>query len=318
MVRLKGPLFSLSAQKSIGKILTYSKRKSGQQARAYNKPLRPPTPAQRGQRRLTEFLVAQWQNMSGADKATWEANAKASGLKLAGYHYFLREAQRDLYTHTGLAGYWHCNEIVDGKVLDISGNANHGTLKPDYPANAPVLVDSYKTKFSKALLYDGVDEYVEIPAAANLLKGWLKATIFSWLYPTAYGGRYLYKEVTLFNAGSLDTGLYVRLADDDDNLPDAKADDPIVPLNQWTQVAIVFNDDNDYKIKIYLNGIPAVGYVYQRAGTAKLKDVAGKVFLGTKLDDYYTGRHDEICFYNRALSAAEIATRYKFAMREVD
>lgn len=160
MAKLRNPLFSIDAHGSIGKIITYSKRKSGNQVRSYTKPQKPPSAKQRGQRRLTQFLVAQWQNMSDGDKATWATNAAASKLNLSGYHYFLREAQRDLYTHHGLCGYWHCNEIVDGQVLDISGNGYHCELMPSYPSNAPILVDSQKTKFGKALQYDGVDEYV--------------------------------------------------------------------------------------------------------------------------------------------------------------
>ena len=76
MVKTKGPLFSLSASGSIGKVLNYSKRKSGPQVRKHHKPSGDPSQLQRGMRRLTEFIVAQWVGMSAPDKETWNVAAR--------------------------------------------------------------------------------------------------------------------------------------------------------------------------------------------------------------------------------------------------
>lgn len=317
MAKTKGPLFSVDAHGSLAKNLTYSHRKSGQQVRRYNKPLKPASAKQRGQRRLTEFLVAQWQDMSDAAKAIWETNAKKSGLNLPGYHYFLREAQRDLYLHHGLAGYWHCNEIVGGKVLDLSGNALHGTLKPDYPANAPVLVDSYKTKFGKGLLYDGVDEYFILPLS-DLLK--ITGSFFAetWIKPTgghvANGTHHTIIDAISQSASWLrfhtNGQLQFYLTTDVTGYELYSIKDTWG--EQFYCLSVVFDQPAE-EMHIYIDGDL----------DRTLTPVTGNVQTGvvpttiSSIINYFNGIIDEVCLYNRALSATEIKTRYRFATREV-
>lgn len=316
MVKTVGPLLSLDAHGSIADTLTFSHRKSGKQVRAYNKPLKVPTAKQRGQRRLTEFLVAHWQNMSDATKATWATKAKASGLNIAGYHYFLREAQRDLYTHHGLCGYWHCNEIVGGKVLDLSGNAIHGTLEPGYPANAPSLVDSYKTKFSKALLYDGVDEYVDcghnvifnITAAITII-AWMEISDLSKRQELVDKGRWISSEEN--------SGFTLRFENNNHFyfmvFNDAKdsVDSALAYTAGWYMVVGTWILGTQ---SLYVNGVKKS----EATALPSIKTNTRDLTLGaTSLaGNFFGGKSDEICIYNRVLSEAEIATRYKFALRE--
>lgn len=317
MAKTVGPLFSAAAHGSISKLLTYSERKSGQQVRGYNKPLKPPTPAQRGQRRLTEFLVAQWQNMSDANKATWATNARASGLNLSGYHYFLREAQRDLYTHHGLVGYWSFNEIVNNQVLDISGNALHGDLKPTPPADAPQLVEGMSTRFSKCLEFDGSNDYVVSPVSNKFdlttnfsFMGWLKQTVHAAANKNA------------FQKHGTDTRSSYRMASG--------------YWNTWRAVIAV--GDVEYSTTPNINigtgwnqlvgtydGNVLLLYV-NKVLRASNSDMSGAIDLNPAEPFYIGGRLgaspfpgpiDEVCIYNRLLSAAEIATRYDFAMKEV-
>lgn len=315
MAKTKGPLLSLDAHGSIGHALTYSHRKSGKQVRAYNKPLVAPSAKQRGQRRLTEFLVAQWQNMSAGDKATWETNARLSGPHITGYHFFLREAQRDLYLHHGLCSYWHCNEIVGGKVLDLSGNANHGTLEPGYPANAPVLVDSYKTKFSKGLLYDGIDEYVRIPHSPSLIMT-NKITVIAWFKPTVEdiatsqiiigkqdfaGSDYFYG----FKKEAI--GDYSRFQI---SIGDVKKSVAGGVLTDITHYYCLVGTYDGARHKIYQDNV----LINDNPETGMLDSGTDDLLIGTETRSgfYCGGVIDEICIYNRALSAAELTTRYKF------
>lgn len=318
MAKIKGPLLSDDAHGSIGKLLTYSHRKSGKQARIYNKPLVTPSAKQRGQRRLTEFLVAHWQNMSDADKATWATKAEASDLNITGYHYFLREAQRDLYTHHGLCAYWHCNEIIGGKVLDISGNAHHGTLKPSWPDNAPTLITSVKTKFSKGLLYDRVDEYVDTAHTAKLnisdaitIEGVIKTT-------GEEENQYIfckgYKIFFKVSVKRLEIGI------DIDGLKYANGLHHDYLLGVPYSVAAVYDkDDGTNKIHIYAKGTE-IEYTLQddTAGGAIETDESA-INIGRREDAlHFGGLIDEVCYYNRGMSAAEILTRYKSAIREVE
>ncbi len=168
MAKTKGPLLSLEAHGSLAKTLNYSQKRTGSQCRKYNKPLVAPTPTQRARRRLTDFLVAHWQGMTTGQKAAWETRARAAGLSLAGYHYFLRAAQRDLYTEHGLVAFWPLNKIVSNTVLDYSGNGHTFALRPSPPSDAPVLVPSMNTKLNNALYFDGVNDALKATGTTKL------------------------------------------------------------------------------------------------------------------------------------------------------
>lgn len=313
MAKTKGPLLSLDAHGSLNKILTYSNRKSGQQVRKYNKPLAVPSAKQRGQRRLTEFLVAQWQNMSSGQRATWEVNAKASGKNLPGYQYFLREAQRDLYTHHGLVGYWHCNEYVDGKILDLSGNGIHGTPKPSYPSNVPTLVNSKNSKFSKALKFDGIDEYITTSVLSKLQVTLTSLmTYMFWVkYTAAPGG---INEPNLLQHQI--QGMRIRFFNDGKivikNPPifTNKFSAIVVPLNTYNLIAVTYNGNSTGKIIVAnANTFSVNPFIDWPVATS-----SGYLYFGgLGASTYYGGYLDEITYYNRILSDDEIKTRIKFA-----
>jgi len=326
MAKTSGPLLSLEAHGTLAKTLNYSQRKSGSQCRKYNKPLKIPTPAQRGQRRLTEFLVAQWQNMSDADKATWTTNAAASGLALSGYHYFLKQAQRNLYLHHGLWGYWSLNEIVAGQVLDITRQGHNGDLKPTYPSNSPVLVPGKSKRFSNALSFDGSDDTVEFTAANSL-----KSALGTWECWVKHTENFLSSRGILHHgeAGynrqlSMKTTTVNRLQcycrEGTEGYPYAWvifAPANSIPLNTWCHVALV---QDGISPLLYINGVFIAGI----AGGANL--AAWSIDLPPFLfhisfpagGGLYKGLIDEVCVYNRALSASEIKARYDFAMNKTE
>lgn len=328
MAKTKGPLLSMEAHGSLMKTLNFSQRKSGSQCRKYNKPLVTATPAQRGQRRLTEFLVAQWQNMSDADKAAWATNAAASGLSLPGYHYFLREAQRDLYTHHGLCGYWSFNEIVNNQVLDISGNSLHGTLKPTPPGDAPTLATGKSTRFSNCLLFDGTNDYVSMGTSDKL-----KTATGSWLFwvKRLRAGHYEsyiliggagynnHVEIGIRATGQLGIILrvgtegypyhwYRHLTVDETNL--------YVPIGTWAHLAVV---QDGTAAKLYVNGTYATIASTGNDLTAWSNEFLGlTTYIGAQSGDATAKAEiDEVCIYNRVLSADEIYSRYKFAVAKV-
>ena len=317
MAKTIGPLFSEDAHGSISKLLSYSHKKSGKQVRLYNKPAKVATAKQRGQRRVTEFLVAQWQNMSAPNKATWATNAAASGLNIAGYHYFLREAQRDLYTHHGLVGYWHCNDIVNGKVLDISGNANHGILRLNYPADAPTLTPSMSTRFNNGLLLNGTSAFVDCQNGKSLNLSSAFSTE-QWTRPAIHPENSYAGYVTKGNAYIIShhaTGTHFSI-----NLRIGGAYKlwitaiPNLQAGKWYCLVFTYTSGN---LNVYINGI-----LFDSTDTIEgVLDTSAEVLrLGsdrTIAGRWYSGVFDEMCLYKRQFSAAEIATRYKFATRKV-
>jgi len=314
MAKTKGPLLSLDAHGSLSKLLTFSNKRTGQQVRKYNKPLKVPSAKQRGQRRLTEFLVAQWQNMTAGQRATWEANAKASDRNLPGYQYFLREAQRDLYTHHGLVGYWSLNEIVSNQVLDISGNALHLDLKPTPPANAPSLITGPYPKFSKALIFDGVDELIEHAHNAIFNFGTGPFSAIAWAYingsqnnkdiigKIGYISAVEGWQVTAVTGPNFQLGI-------GNGTNNSYLKSQTVVLNTWYQVAVTRKTT---AIKIYVNG------QLSKSDTATQFNInnTNRFSIGAPSygGNYLKGSVDEARVYNRELSAAEILTGYKFAL----
>ena len=73
MVRLKGPLFSLKASKSIGGILTYQGRPTGTALYKKPTPTDPKTPAQLLMREYMGEARTAWKALSQGDKEAWNS-----------------------------------------------------------------------------------------------------------------------------------------------------------------------------------------------------------------------------------------------------
>jgi len=328
MVKLKGPLMSLGAHGSLDKVLTYAGRKSGHQTRKYSKPTGTASAKQRAQRRLTEFLVAQWQNMTEIQKNTWEAAAKASDKRLAGYHYFLREAQRDLYTNTGMLAYWHCNVIDNNRVLDLSGQDQHSTLVPASGSGGAVLAESRSARFSKALSFNGIDQRTEapetiIPASGDFtIDGWLNCagekagdtgkSAVSW-------GALTYTSAVLGVGARLDSttqDLRLIYGDGTDGGSHTLIEDiTSVNKNKWYNITMCW-DASEEEFIAYINGVHKFTSASKYANSGKLFNLGHSADLNATAA-YWYGLVDEVCIYNRILSAAEVLARYRFATAKV-
>jgi len=312
-MKIKGPLLSLGAHGSISKILTFSKKRTGQQTRKYNKPLIAPSGAQRGQRRLTEFLVAQWQNMSAGDKATWATNAKASGLELSGYHFFLHEAQRNLYTHHGLVQYLHCNAFVGYTIKDLSGNGLDMTLGAGDGTKSPELKAAVRRKFGSRLFFDTEGRYTQ-RAHNNLLNfGTGDFSIFFTTYLTSIvAGDIIMRHaawVGWYQGFIIQTPTTNMI---EVNIGDGVASD----TTGWRSLAPntmldVFITRTSGNLNIYYNGALAHGPLSlpRNVDVNTPHDWGGQSWT---IASTIKGYLDEMGLYNRALSAAEIATRQKY------
>jgi len=71
MAKLKGPLFSLEAVGTFGDILTFSKRKSGQQVRYQQKQSDANTEAQNTIRDYFKLGVELWNSLPTEEKSYW-------------------------------------------------------------------------------------------------------------------------------------------------------------------------------------------------------------------------------------------------------
>jgi hypothetical protein len=103
MAKTHGPLLSVNASGSVGKINTYSHRKTGNQCRYQRKQKDSETAAQLNQRGLIAFLHFLWQDLSAAEKLSWAGFYPAENLP--GYNAFIKKnteqfSKKDYYFRT--------------------------------------------------------------------------------------------------------------------------------------------------------------------------------------------------------------------------
>ena len=95
MAKVFGPCFSLSASKTLKKLLVFKRKKGVNIVGRYHKPgSKTPTSLTFGQacqRADIAFLVAAWQGLSADEKQEWDDNAKSVGYIGTGYHYFIHK-----------------------------------------------------------------------------------------------------------------------------------------------------------------------------------------------------------------------------------
>lgn len=89
MAKIKGPLFSQKASGSVANFLTFSDRKTGQQARFQRKQRYQRTPAQRVGRDIYRAAIADWRSLTDYERE--EYNKKAVGKVVSGWNLFLKD-----------------------------------------------------------------------------------------------------------------------------------------------------------------------------------------------------------------------------------
>ena len=89
MAKVTAPLFGFSASGRLNKALVYGSWRGIKYARMYAVPSNPRTPAQIAHRALFSAAVADWKELSPAEKDNW--NQQASGRPLTGFNLFVRD-----------------------------------------------------------------------------------------------------------------------------------------------------------------------------------------------------------------------------------
>jgi hypothetical protein len=135
MPRLTGPLFSLTARKTLGKAITYSSWRGVQYARQRVVPTNPNTTAQQDSRGLFSTLNALWLRLGPLARAPWEASA--SGQPFTDRNRFLQvniplmSGQVDMQDFVGSPGVG--GAVPPTSVTDASGGAGQITLTAVQP-----------------------------------------------------------------------------------------------------------------------------------------------------------------------------------------
>jgi uncharacterized repeat protein (TIGR03806 family) len=191
---------------------------------------------------------------------------------------------------------------------DQSGNENPGTL-------VGMAASSWTTGLAgNALTFDGMNDYVRINnhlGASFTISCWIKTTqIFQQVTPTYEGTGIIWSDVggganDFVLGGTRSAGGVNRLSFfvGSGNFTTTGT----LPINsgQWTHIAATRNGANG-EVRLYVNGVldgSATG------GTAVLNSNPEIHIGGNTLDNrYFNGAIDDVRFYSRVLTAAEIAS----------
>ncbi len=193
---------------------------------------------------------------------------------------------------SGLISWWP----ADGTANDIV-HGNHGTLQ-----NGATFAPG---RFGQAYSFDGVDDVVLLPNAANLnFYETSPMTIEMWVYKTGGAGT-----MHLFGKReACNNDFQYQLAFDPGGLVFGglgfdggyiRAQGVQLPLNMWTHIAGTFDGST---LRLYINGQS----VWTGAGSLGPVNNASTVIGGTGSCEHFAGLLDEVKIFNRALSPAEI------------
>jgi len=205
------------------------------------------------------------------------------------------------------------NETSGSMATDSSGNGNSGSI-----SGASRIAG--QAGYGGALSFDGVSSIVTVPHSASLALS-TGMTLEAWVNPTANAGAAPndgWRTVILKERGT--NGLaYALYGNDGNSNPSRPAGyinsgfdkeattGPQLPVGVWSHIAVTYDNT---AIRLYVNGalrstFTTTGAI--SASTAPLQIGGNNVFSlpGT---EFFAGLIDEVRVYNRALSAAEIAT----------
>ncbi|MFI6321270.1 LamG-like jellyroll fold domain-containing protein [Nonomuraea sp. NPDC050556] len=197
----------------------------------------------------------------------------------------------------GLVAAYGMDEGAGTAVADASGKANNGT--------AASTSWNLTGKYGKALSFNGTSSWVTVPDSTSLrLTNGM--TLEAWVRPTSVTGwrTVLMKEFgadlayAIMGSGSSGPAAFIYTTSGA-NAPAASN----LPLNTWSHVAATYDGAT---LRMYVNGTqvatnPTVGNL--RAGTSPLR-IGGNSGSG----EYFSGLIDEVRVYNKALTAAQLAT----------
>ncbi len=211
----------------------------------------------------------------------------------------------NLTVTAGLIGYWKFDETSGTTATDVSGNANTGTL-----LNAPARTTG---KLGGALSFNGVNQWVSLPATASL-KGLNAATVSLWYYPMTNGGGILYYESwssgsVRFSLGhNINGTVQVKMRDTDGGSTFIAQSSSALSLNTWHHLAATVDAASDQLI-LYIDGVQAAVNT-QAKGPFTLSAPADPIAIGAysypSAPGYLKGSLDDVRVYNRALTLTEI------------
>lgn len=205
---------------------------------------------------------------------------------------------------SGLVSWWR----GDGNAND-SADGNNGTA-----LNGAGYVPGV---FGQAFSFDGSDDHVRVPDAANL-RITSALTVSAWVYPKSHGSfdEIISKWDAIVPSSNqraytfkIDPSAKAVLSLSADGTPAqvSATSASNIPLNMWTHLAATYDGT---LMKVYVNGVldgqqAYSGGIYGGLAELGIGGVVGSVPSGGGIS-FFHGSIDEALIYNRALDSSEI------------
>ncbi len=207
---------------------------------------------------------------------------------------------------TGLVGHWLLDESSGTSAADASGNGNHGTLYNMNPAS-----DWVPGQIDGSLDFDGYNDYVEVPLAANAVTNLSFIVWFNSDDGASVGNNYVAQRFI----SQPRTGTYSRIALGINNGKIAAywydgsytVSDGSTTLSSgtWYHAALTYDGAT---IRIFLNGSEDGSF-----SESSLSAPSSNLFqIGQQIsgERRYDGQLDDVRIYDRALSTSEVQALY--------
>lgn len=208
----------------------------------------------------------------------------------------------------GLVGHWKLDEAdTTGMAKDSSGNNRSGTYSAMKPTVSTMVPAQLGAKSTAALSFNGTSSEVVLQPSATY--GTWNATgsysISAWVLVAAFTTDATWMGVISNEGGAMGTnycGIYIdanqSFAYEANEIPSPGT--TTATLNTWQHVAVVQDGTTN---KLYVNGTAA-------AGTRAAQDCSSTFPFRIGSPDgkggFFNGRVDDVRFYNKALTQAEV------------
>lgn len=252
--------------------------------------------------KVRSYGGASWENIYGLTKGLsttyYLAPSSTALFAVQG-----REGLFDNDVTNGLVGEWGFDEATGTVAYDMTGNNDNGTL-----VNVPTRATSTCEAGNCMSFYATSSNYISIPSTSTLnfttngtfsISLWVDpSTLFSsWRRGIIMQENYL---TSGFRLGFSNGGAPMFWTTQSGGTLQLTSPQ-LLALNQWNYLVVTYNNQ---QAVLYLNGTQ----VASSTGTY----VAGSnsVRIGAAVSEYFSGLLDDVRYYNRALSATEVAQLY--------
>ncbi len=213
---------------------------------------------------------------------------------------FGAKAQNCTLQPSGLQAWYRAENNAD----DQRG-VNNGTLQ-----NGTTFAGG---QVGQAFSFDGIDDFVNIPASPSLDSLTTQATFEAWVNPQATGGWvFAHRSPAIHESFSVivdSIGALVMIGGTNVQSPIGfSSSNGTIQINQWQHIAVTINTTTN-TAKAYVNGSPVTFTQNLGSGIGGQLRLANSNFLGQREagNGLYKGLIDEASIYSTELTAAQVS-----------